>query len=216
MVQPLDPAVARLPRRPAFPHILGIDELMVDAAIDELPGQRRPRAQDMGGDRVADLGLAAHEVEGEAPVRHGEAQRGPRLQHAVQLVEPGDQVRHVLDHVRGDGVVEIKLVAERLGDGPVAPDRIDLRDVGADHVRVVGIFVAQVGRIGVVHVFDVALRLQDQRMVQRPDLDPPIPGEIQPRQQLVPTIHAASPSDRPVSAALRRGLARVLGGDRYA
>ena len=120
--------------------------------------------------QVLDSGALAARVERVAGVREGQEEDAARTQHAQEVVERGDRVLHVLEHVVCDHEVERRVL--ELREPLAVVDHVGRHEWPAVDVELPGVELAQLVRAGMIHVADAGLRRNAQRHVERADLDP--------------------------------------------
>jgi len=97
------------------------------------------------------------------PVRDGKREDPRRFQQSLALLEEGEEIRHVLDHMTGNDPVIAFGSPDQIGIGLPAPDKIHLFNVVEIHIMVALVFLPEAIGIKVVddmHVVSLAFRSQ--------------------------------------------------------
>lgn len=107
----------------------------------------------------------------------------------MDLVEPADQVGHMLDHVAGDEEVETRVVADDRRQWLALPDMVDIDDLRDVDGGVVVVLPAQAGGIHMIEVADVGVVARHGWTIERADLDADAPDVGDVLEEEAPTIH---------------------------
>ncbi len=85
----------------------------------------------------------------------------------MQLFQPGQHIRHMLNDMGCDSVIDRSTSTEGLSEGVITPDSVDLDDIVNIDACIRSVLLAQSRGVHMVDVEDVSIGPLDNRSVER-------------------------------------------------